>query len=59
MKACFLDTFFLFLIYTEVGTVGQSHQGHLSLSGRGKVGWLNLYFSNLVVFPRQLNFFLN
>ena len=55
----FLDTFFLFLIYTEVGAVLRSYQDQLSLSGRGKAGRLILSFSSLVSYPRQFKFFLN
>ena len=37
VQPSFLDTFFLFLIYTEVGAVRKSYQNQL-LPGRGQAG---------------------
>jgi len=54
----FLDTFFLFLIYTEVGGVIQSFHDQLSSPGRGQAGGWVLTFQ-VGSFPRQLKFFLN
>jgi hypothetical protein len=51
--ACFLDRFFLFLIYTEVVAVTQSFQGCLLESGRDKGENLNSPKSYLFIFPRQ------
>ncbi len=55
--ACFLDRFFLFLIYMEVGAVTQSYQGCLSESGRDKDSSLISLKSYLFIFPRQQNEF--
>jgi hypothetical protein len=55
--ACSLDRFFLFLIYTEEGTVTQSYQGCLSESGRDKDDSLISLKSNLFIIPRQRNEF--
>ncbi len=52
---CFLDTFFLFLIYTEVGAVIRSYQGCLSESGRDKESSLISLTSKLFINPRQRN----
>lgn len=53
----FLDTFFLFLIYTEVDAVGWfiPRSTFLYLAGVKRVGLI----SRFVVFPRQFNFILN
>ena len=54
---CFLDTFFLFLIYTEVGAVIRSFQGCLSESGRDKGDSPIPLTSYLFINPRQQNEF--
>ena len=54
---CFLDTFFLFLIYTEVGAVGRTYQGCPSESGRDKGDSLISLKSYLFIYPRQQNEF--
>ena len=54
---CFLDRFFLFLIYTEVGAVTQSYQGCLSESGRDEDDNLIALKSYLFIIPCQRNEF--
>ena len=53
----FLDTFFLFLIYTEVDAGGRSipRSTFLYLAGVKRVDVV----ARVVLFPRQLNFILN
>ena len=55
--AYFLDTFFLFLIYTEVGAVIRTCQGCFSESGRDKGDSLMSLSSYLFIYPRQQNEF--